>query len=456
MKTRDVSIPVMLGVAIVTLLCSCGRAPTNSAIVEFVSDQDIIFLNQGDVLASGTGQDGKLVLYLREPALLQIMLGEPEISTLYLYLPEDGDRVEIRIDGDILYANGIPRTVLVDTDNPRNFTEWFESADKTALKSLRIVECAGPSTCAFETNQFKQIMAINPNILGCLHEENERWKEGLSEQTPQLGAASTNLPFSAEILEYMDYSEVVILMTEYIDAATMNLLKKKDMRKLRRLLAYESEGAGRVLDACPHVKAVSIGKDVDELPNLYHLHDLEELHISLKKSPPLDFGRLPRPDRLRALTINVTTKLTGLEKLVNLEFLNPGEAKLTNTELANLLSNCPNLIFLDLSRAKVESLEPLRKSLQLEVVALGDFMKEEESNYSPLGDLPKLRYVALNNDLSDSDSDAEAAVRDVCPQAVIYWHDKFCLGSGWLLLFLPVLLVLPFAKRTRSKTRRRT
>jgi hypothetical protein len=59
MKTRDVSIPVMLGAAIVTLLCSCGRNPSNSAIVEFVSGQGIALANYSDYRKSGFDEDGR-------------------------------------------------------------------------------------------------------------------------------------------------------------------------------------------------------------------------------------------------------------------------------------------------------------------------------------------------------------------------------------------------------------
>jgi hypothetical protein len=239
-----------------------------------------------------------------------------------------------------------------------------------------------------------------------------------------------------------------------IDAATLELLQEKEMPKLRRLHIIDSEGANELLGAFSRVQAVNITEEIDELPGLCHLSELEELHLSLIKSPPLDFGQLLRPEKLRALTINVTTNVTGLETLINLEYLNPGDSTFSETDLSELLTPYANLLFLDLSQAKVESLRPLTNNPALEAVALGDFMTDGDPDFSPLGDLPKLRYVALTDDLHESG--AAAAIRDVCPQAVIYWHYKFCLGSGWLLLFLPVLLILPFAKRARSKMRRGT
>ena len=457
MKMNRVSGFNVIGVAIVLLLVSCSRAPKNNPIVEFVCDLGVVFLNYADMLASGPDEDGRLVFYLREPALFQIISDEMEFSALHLYLPEDGDRVEIHIDGDILYANGIARSIFVDPDKPRNFASWCESADAAALKSLRIVSFEDESAGAFETNQVEQIMAVNPHVVGCWDTALKKpGKEGTAELAPLIiftDAVTTNAPFMQEFLESMDFSETVILMADGIDSATLQLLKEKGMPKLRLLQINDSEGANELMDALPRVKAVNITKKTAKPFNLDSLTDLEELHLSPEKSSPCDFGRLARPEKLRALTINVTTNVTGLEKLVNLEYLNPGKTEWPDIELTRLLANHPDLVFLDLSLAKIESLKPLRNLLKLEVVALGDFITEGEPDFSPLGDLPNLRYVALNGDLHESG--AAAAIREVCPQTVIYFHDKFCLGSGWLLMFPLLLVATLLVKRMRTKAHRR-
>jgi hypothetical protein len=268
---------------------------------------------------------------------------------------------------------------------------------------------------------------------------------------------TTKNPDTIEFLQRMDFSETVFLMPqigaddEELYLATIEFYASKKMPNLRRVSGW---GVNELIGAFPHANAWTLNiEGMEDSPNLEDLNHLKELHILDEVSIPIDLGQLPRPEKLRALTINVATNVTGLEQLVNLEFLNPGETKLSTADLAALLEHYPDLVFLDLSQAEVESLEPLRNHRTLEVVALGDFMTDEEPDFSPLSDLPKLRYVALTDDLHESG--AAAAIREISPQTVIYHRDKFCLGSGWLLLFPPLLLIALLAKRMRTQTRRR-
>ena len=47
--------------------------------------------------------------------------------------------------------------------------------------------------------------------------------------------------------------------------------------------------------------------------------------------------------------------------------------------------------------------------------------------------------------------EALAALQQACPQCVIYQHDGLCLGPGWLVLFLPPLLLVLVHKRRKAR-----
>lgn len=440
-------------VCVVTLLCASGQGKPDSPIVEF-SSKTVGLLNWNDMLVSGStsNANGKFVFYLTEPSLFMVMANDDDEPIIYLYLPEDGNQVELRVDGDILYANGIPRTVSVNEKHPRNFAAWLEKADTAALKALRIISYEGDSTNAVISSQFKRIMEVNPFVLSAGGSDflPKSWMELHSKQTPLLGFAvniTTNESQAAEFIEHSNYSEARVVMMEDPDTAILDALKSKQAPKLRRLLLFES---GEIPTSFAHVKALTL-LEAEKAPDLRGLKELTELHIG-GDDIALDLSTLPHPEALRALTVDVTDGVTGLEKLVNLEFLNPLESTFTDKELSDLLANHPKLIFLDLSLATIESLKPLEKAANLEVIALGECSTNEVPDFAPLSDLPKLRYVAFDSDLLDDD--AVEALSKVCPQVGVYAHDGFCMGSAWLLLFLPAVIIALLVKRSHSSTQR--
>jgi len=395
--------------------------------------------------------NGKFVFYLTEPSLFNVLTDQEDCNSPYLYLPEDGNRVELRVDGDILYANGIPRTVCMHEKHPLNFTKWFEQADTEALKALRIICYPGSSPDAVITNQFKSIAEVNPFVRIVIDSESSTsWMELHAKQTPFLGdvgAISTNEAKAVEFIKHSNYSEARVVLIWDPDIALLDAFKTKLAPKLRRLIICEGT---EIPTQYAHVKALTLW-DAEQAPDFRDLKELQELHIC-NNDIALDLSTLPHPEALRALTVDISKGVTGLEKLVNLEFLNPMESSFTDKQLSDLLANHPKLIFLDLTAATIESLRPLSTATNLEVIALGDCSTNEVPDFAPLSKLPKLRYVALNNELLEAD--AAEALSKVCPEIDVYVHDGFCMGSGWILLFLPAAIIALLVKRGRSNTHR--
>ena len=454
MKTAGVLILSALGIATTLFLSSCGPPASKSRIVEISSGHNIELLNYGNFEVSESDADSKIAVYLAGPAFL-LPASDDDDQAMYLYMPEDGNRVDLRVDGDLLHVNGIVRGIYGDTDKPRNFAAWFATADETALKSLRIIGFEGKNEDAFE-NEFKAIQAVNPRVFILIDPERG---EPAGEEAPSkvkplffmVDSPSTNHSAYLAMLDRMDLSETRVLMVADINAATLDVLTRKDIPNLYRLILLSDTGANRLLNAFPHVKAVTLGEG-DESPDLGKLGSLEELHVIHDTGKlVMDFGQLPNPEALRALTINGITNATGLERLTKLEYLNPGIGEMSDEKLGSLLANYPNLIFLDLVHATLGSLEGLRSAPHLEAISLGKLAEGSDPDLTPLADLKHLRYIGLSNGWAEPEMGA--AIHEVCPQVVVYQHDKFCLGSGWLVAFLPALLILLLLKRFQVKNR---
>lgn len=443
MKTNRALMLGALSIAATLILTSCGPSSKSVNVIEITCDQEIMLLNYANSENSAPGLQSNLVLYLCGPSLLFVNAQEEgkDNQFLYLYLPEDGNRLDFRIEGDLFYVNGIVRAVNIEANNPRNFAKWHESADETALKLIRVIlseNTLDPET----TKAIQAVRNVNPNTTICI---------GNGEWTPPekplffMGCCESDESGAQEIITRIDFTETRVLILEDNDAETLDILSHKAMPNLYRLILSGDHGENTLLEDFPHVKAVTLAVE-KESPNLSPLHNLEELHVM--EEVAIDFNQLPNPEALRMLTL-MTENISGLEKLTNLEYLNPGERTFSEEELKAMLSSHPNLVYLNLVHAEIENLEPLRNAKQLEGLIIGQISDDAMPDFTPLKDLRHLRYIGIPDNPS---SEMVDALRATCPQAMIYLQGM-CLGSGWLVLFLPLLLILLLLKRNQMKTR---
>jgi len=445
----------MLSIAATPFLSSCGPSPRQGRVVEITCDQGIIFLNYATHEMSAPGPNGILGTYLSGPSLFSIISADENkdsYSYLYLYLPEDGNRIELHFDGDLLYANGRVHSISLDHKMKRNFAEWYASADEPALKSIRLILSEGD----FE-KEIDEILTVNPDITIWTGDGDDAVS---TKGKPLLftGCFSTNDVINQQELIKQNLTETRILMLDDSMPKTREAWSEKSMPNLYRLILPISPEANTLLDAFPHVKAISFiecdkTSKSDRFQNLGKLRSLEELHLATEsENITCDLAQLTNPKALRFLSVGEKSNVVGTELLINLEYLNPGNVEFSDEDLESMLSNHPNLVFLNLIYATIDSLEPLRRAPHLEGVMLGGFSGDAPPDFSPLGNLKRLRYVGLPENMAD-EPEAVAAIEKVCPRVVIYQHDKFCMGSGWLVLFLPALLLLLLFKWFQGKAR---
>jgi hypothetical protein len=112
-----------------------------------------------------------------------------------------------------------------------------------------------------------------------------------------------------------------------------------------------------------------------------------------------------------------------------------------------LIEKSPGLQYLNIDKCNVHDLHGFKGLESLEGIVLGT--EAYTIDLDPLKSLDRLRYIGFNKgDLSnDKTKEFFRRVEQVCPQCIGYLGGGFCLGSGWLLLALPLLFALFFMKR---------
>jgi hypothetical protein len=200
-------------------------------------------------------------------------------------------------------------------------------------------------------------------------------------------------------------------------------------------------------------------EEIRGLPNLRHLDvstmetlqgirlpaGLEGLRIS---AGAVDLSRLGDLPRLRTLILTFS-KWSGPSDLAALKQLRwlglPTNA--TQTEFAAIVLAHPDLEVLELGGVEgVTDLSPLRALPRLEAVTL-------DGAYDDLGvlrDLTSLRFIGLSRAIWENSPDQVAAIRAALPRAAVVKVTPFCLGSGWILLLIPAVILMLFIPARRG------
>ncbi|MDH4261306.1 MAG: hypothetical protein OEW16_13525, partial [Gammaproteobacteria bacterium] len=230
------------------------------------------------------------------------------------------------------------------------------------------------------------------------------------------------------------------------------------------VISASEPGSLEYLPTLPKLRRLVIGnwdsRKAGPLPA--GLHGLKSLVIGTNKMTDLSVLKTA-PAGLEELTIcnvNESVSLAGLENMSNLRALILMMDKDESAQPLPDLAALPKLRWLGLPPwINQEQLASVVKSLpDLEILQLTE--TEKPIDLAPLGGLGKLYGLVLGGTYKDLDivrtlkslrflgiseeswpesPEEIAAIRAALPDAVVIRIEPTCLGSGWLLLFLPLL-----------------
>ena len=358
------------------------------------------------------------------------------------YRASDGQSLTIAAENWIARIGETTVAILLD----ENGLAWVASASDRQLADLRWL--AVPDEPA-ALQALKRIAAANPGVdLSC--ESEAAWLQALAlfkPRTVSLGESPTTATLDAVAKQ----RQVETLIMEATEPGSLAVLTK--LPNLRRLFLSDWNPAktGPLPAGLSNLKTLVVF-DSESLEDLAPLRDapagLEALSIINLKGVS-DLTVLDTLTNLQMLIVksdDASSDLSGLTSLRRLRWVGL-PSKTTQTQFAAFVGAQPDITILDMmSNETVTDLSPLTSLNGLNGLILDGPL----GNLDAVQKLTSLRFVGVSKDIYDKFPDQVAAVRKALPDALVVRVSPLCLGSGWILLLVPIPFV---ARLIRQRSR---
>ena len=366
----------------------------------------------------------------------------PVESAPFLYLAGDGPSLSIKSDKHRTELNGKTVALLPD----KEAWHWLEKATPEDLSALRLL-AIGEEIDARRLESLKRLSQVNPHVglvvidspaalQKILHmfDPNFLFLEGFrlerdDQRIIEKKSGIRTLSLSGEIADLSLLSKLPNLHTLFMDKWDPSISGPfpENLHSLRCLILTD-----------PKVKNLAL------LGKQRHLAELR-----FQGDCPLEsLDGISKFAELKELALHscVNVKdLSPLRKLKDLKWL--GLPSTTSQEqLESIVRDHPNLVGLELSNTyKVTDLRVLDdlKSLKyLHVFA-------PEAKLDPLFTMKRLRWLAVGT--KKEDVAILVRIQQALPETAVVRVNPVCLGSGWILLLAPGVVLSRWVQKHRRK-----
>ena len=338
----------------------------------------------------------------------------------------------------------IGETTVAVLLNKNEGLAWLIKASGQELANVRTISL--PTTINAATlAALKRLAAANPHV--------DLWGESEASMLQALPLFRPRAVFfdkqmKGALRALANQPELETLQMEAVDPGCFEVLPT--LPKLRRLIIvhWDVNKAGPLPGGLTNLKTLLVmeSKGIKDLTALRSAPaELEEL--SLLGMPDLkSIDGLDKLTRLRTLALwndNELSDLSSLNALTRLRWVSL-PSKTTQEQFAAFANAHPKLKILDLMGNKnVTNLAPLSAMKGLEGLILNGPYK----NLDAVRGLTSLRFLGISEKILESSPEQVAAVRKALPDCLVVRVKPLCLGSGWLMLLVPLLGVIWLVRR---------
>ncbi len=360
------------------------------------------------------------------------------------YLASDGPSLTVTFTDHSASIGDKVVVVLLEKEEGK---AWLRNATDKELANIRHVTLPDEVDDA-TMSDLKRLAAANPNVDLLVKTEATLLKMLPLFKPHAIFRTESSGYASADVVKALANQPQVELL--FLNASAPGSLSViTSLPNLRHLLLsqWNLANAGPLPAGLTNLKSLAV-MDAGGMKDLRALDGapagLEELSL-IGANDLTDLSGLDGMKNLRTLFVwgDKITDLSGLAGLKQLRWV--GLPPNTSPEqFGAFVGAHPNLAILDMMGNKtVKDLAPLGglKGLQ------GLILDGPYDNLNAVEKLTSLRFVAVSTRTSEAFPDKVAAIRKALPDALVVTVKPLCLGSGWILLLVPVLMVMWILRR---------
>jgi len=403
-------------------------------------------------------EEGKPVYLLLREGEVFLTTVDVDRESILQYRESDGTSLTVSAEEAKVILNG--KTVTLDLDKDEAW-KWLERATPEEMGALRLIRMSSKLE-GQQLSLLKRLSKHNPNV-GLFIEDTEVLRQSLPLFDPVfLGLSWDEEPDLQDLASLRDKKRVhtLLLSGKEMKLAPTFLPRMTSLETLMigdwnpretRPLPQDLTNLKRLILSAPELK---------DLTMLGNPPNLEEL--SLVGSSSLEYlTGLSNYPGLKVLSLHGcgnVKDLTPLRHLKQLRWLSPPPTT-TQEQLEEILRDHPGLVVLELGAENVIDLTPITDLRKLRYLLVNC----PNARTDPLFEMKNLRWLAVSTGKVEKKEGKEApkeedlAVRlqKALPQTAVVRVEPLCLGSGWILLLAPAVLMAWWLTRPGGRNRPR-
>jgi hypothetical protein len=392
------------------------------------------------LLHSGQASENPTAIMAEEGDLVCIQINEIELY--YRYNPKDGKKLSFTYDPDAPYKtflNG--RLISLNICDDPSVWEWIKDSDVRSLRHLRSLHFVEDEQGSLDLGLVQKLANALPNI-GLILDETYDPVEFLALFTPSWLVVQGLLDGDEDTMSRLKTLECLFCCTsEGTDFV-------EELPNLENLLLY-TEDCTNVLrfDGLTKLRSLSLF-GYSEISGLTTISNRKRLrNLYLIGGEPDDFSPISVFPNLTGLGFNVyggAVDLSELQTLPRLRWFSfPPEV--SQNEFSTFLSQHLQLKVIDLIGCdEINDLSPLARLTEIQGLTL-DVAVDDLSTLYQLTDMEVLTLVEDSVDEGEYET-LQAALPDT--QISI---GGYCLGSGWILVMIPIIVAASLTIHLRGK-----
>lgn len=367
--------------------------------------------------------------------IIYLVFDDDEKEYCYRHQRKDGRILEFKIKNSMLFLNDKLISIRITDDEALN--NWQEDINPEAVKNLRSVFISDELSEA-NMKLLTRLSELKPRIGIYIDSQSEETDKVLELFDP-LWVMDFNKAYSDKAIQIINQSPEIDLLR--IDAELNNPDEFTGLERLRTLFIehYDQSAKGREFKLPARLRTLIISEsEVKNLEFLKNCRQLRELGLidceslndisALRSLPGLTSLHLIACDSL--LDIHTAGKIKGLKWI---SFPN----RIGQQEFDSFLSENQSVEIIDLigcdSIRDFTSMKQLGKLSCLSIHAM-------EVDADTILQLTNLKFLSLPGKMID-DSATASLLQEKLPGTIIVPSAGICLGTGWILLFIPFLMI---------------